>query len=168
MVLLGRALPAENVATASFARDASPTCSSAPATTPRVESHARTGQTVPVKVQQGEVFVRGNRDRLIEAVMHLLEQNIRARDVVTRKSLENAARVVACTGGSTNAGLHLPAMAHEAGIDFFLDDVCEIFRDTPYFVDLKPGGQFVAKDLYDAGGIPVHSNMRKRSKSPSR
>ncbi|MGH1453847.1 MAG: dihydroxy-acid dehydratase [Paracoccaceae bacterium] len=89
------------------------------------------------------------------AVMALLEKNIRARDVVTRQSLENAARVVACTGGSTNAGLHLPAIAHEAGIEFFLEDVCEIFRDTPYFVDLKPGGQYVAKDLYDAGGIPV-------------
>ena len=89
------------------------------------------------------------------AVMDLIEQNIRARDVVTRKALENAARVVACTGGSTNAGLHLPAIAHEAGIDFFLEDVCEIFRDTPYFVDLKPGGTYVAKDLYDAGGIPV-------------
>ncbi len=89
------------------------------------------------------------------AVMTLLEKNIRARDVVTLESLQNAARVVACTGGSTNAGLHLPAIAHEAGIDFFLDDVCEIFRDTPYFVDLKPGGQYVAKDLFDAGGIPV-------------
>ncbi len=89
------------------------------------------------------------------AVMNLVEKNIRARDVVTRKSLENAARVVACTGGSTNAGLHLPAIAHEAGIDFDLDDVCEIFRDTPYFVDLKPGGQYVAKDLYEAGGVPV-------------
>ena len=89
------------------------------------------------------------------AVMHLLERNVRARDVVTRKSLENAARIVACTGGSTNAGLHLPAIAHEAGIDFDLDDVCEIFRDTPYFVDLKPGGQFVAKDLYEVGGVPV-------------
>ncbi|MBM2575162.1 dihydroxy-acid dehydratase [Jannaschia sp. Os4] len=89
------------------------------------------------------------------AVMTLLEKNIRARDVVTRKSLENAARVVACTGGSTNAGLHLPAIAHEAGIAFSLEDVCDIFRDTPYFVDLKPGGQFVAKDLYEAGGVPV-------------
>jgi len=74
-----------------------------------------------------------------EAVMTLLERDIRARDIVTRKSLENAARVVACTGGSTNAGLHLPAIAHEAGIEFLLDAVCEIFRDTPYFVDLKPG-----------------------------
>ncbi|QFS84443.1 Dihydroxy-acid dehydratase [Roseivivax sp. THAF40] len=90
-----------------------------------------------------------------QAVMNLIEKNIRARDVVTRKALENAARVVAATGGSTNAGLHLPAIAHEAGIEFYLDDVCEIFRDTPYFVDLKPGGQFVAKDLYEAGGLPV-------------
>ena len=90
-----------------------------------------------------------------EAVMKLLEEGIRARDIVTRKSLENAARVVACTGGSTNAGLHLPAIAHEAGIDFDLFDVCDIFHDTPYFVDMKPGGQYVAKDLYEAGGVPV-------------
>ncbi|MEP5731529.1 MAG: dihydroxy-acid dehydratase [Sulfitobacter sp.] len=89
------------------------------------------------------------------AVMTLIEKNIRARDICTREAFENAARIVACTGGSTNAGLHLPAMAHEAGIEFYLDDVCEIFRDTPYFVDMKPGGQFVAKDLYEAGGVPV-------------
>ena len=90
-----------------------------------------------------------------QAVMNLIEKNIRARDVVTRKSLENAARVVACTGGSTNAGLHLPAIAHEAGIDFNLFDVCDIFKETPYFVDLKPGGQYVAKDLFEVGGVPV-------------
>ena len=90
-----------------------------------------------------------------QAVMNLIAKNIRARDIVTRKSLENAARIVACTGGSTNAGLHLPAIAHEAGIDFDLFDVCDIFHDTPYFVDLKPGGQYVAKDLYEAGGVPV-------------
>jgi dihydroxy-acid dehydratase len=90
-----------------------------------------------------------------EAVMMLLEKNIRARDIVTRKSLENAARVVACTGGSTNAGLHLPAIAHEAGIEFTLQDVCEIFRDTPYFVNLRPGGEYVAKDLFEVGGVPV-------------
>ncbi len=89
------------------------------------------------------------------AVMNLIEKNIRARDICTREAFENAARIVACTGGSTNAGLHLPAMAHEAGIDFFLEDVCEIFRDTPYFVDLKPGGQYVAKDMYEVGGVPV-------------
>ena len=97
------------------------------------------------------------------AVMKLIEKNIRARDIVTRKALENAARIVACTGGSTNAGLHLPAMAHEAGIDFFLDDVCEIFRDTPYFVDLKPGGQYVAKDMYEAGGVPVVMNELRKA-----
>ncbi|EBA04482.1 MAG: dihydroxy-acid dehydratase [Paracoccaceae bacterium] len=100
-----------------------------------------------------------SRDQFCEAsgraVMNLIAKNIRARDIVTRKSLENAARVVACTGGSTNAGLHLPAMAHEAGIDFYLDDVCDIFRETPYFVDLKPGGNYVAKDLYEVGGVPV-------------
>ncbi len=89
------------------------------------------------------------------AVMHLIEKNIRARDIVTRKSLENAARVVACTGGSTNAALHLPAIAHEAGIDFDLFDVADIMRDTPYFVDLRPGGKYVAKDLYEVGGVPV-------------
>ena len=89
------------------------------------------------------------------AVMNLIEKNIRARDIVTRKSLENAARVVACTGGSTNAALHLPAIAHEAGIDFDLFDVADIMRDTPYFVDLRPGGKYVAKDLYEVGGVPV-------------
>ncbi len=100
-----------------------------------------------------------SRDQFCEAsgvaVMRLLENNIRARDIVTRKSLENAARVVACTGGSTNAGLHLPAIAHEAGIDFDLFDVCDIFHDTPYFVNLRPGGEYVAKDLYEVGGVPV-------------
>ncbi|MEM8959802.1 MAG: dihydroxy-acid dehydratase, partial [Pseudomonadota bacterium] len=108
-----------------------------------------------------------SRDQYAEAsgtaVMNLLEKNIRARDIVTLKSLQNAARVVACTGGSTNAGLHLPAIAHEAGIDFDLDDVCEIFRDTPYFVDLKPGGKYVAKDLYEAGGVPVVMKELRRA-----
>src|SRR6056297_805842 len=98
-----------------------------------------------------------------EAVMNLLEKGIRARDIVTRKSLENAARIVACTGGSTNAGLHLPAIAHEAGIDFDLFDVCDIFHDTPYFVDMKPGGQYVAKDLYEAGGVPVVMNELRKA-----
>ncbi|MCL5775397.1 dihydroxy-acid dehydratase [Limibaculum sp. FT325] len=101
----------------------------------------------------------GSRDQYCEmsgrAVMNLLARGIRARDIVTREALENAARIVACTGGSTNAGLHLPAIAHEAGIEFDLDDVCAIFRETPYFVDLKPGGRYVAKDLYDVGGVPV-------------
>ncbi len=90
-----------------------------------------------------------------QAVMNLLAEGIRARDIVTLKSLENAARIVACTGGSTNAGLHLPAIAHEAGIKFDLMDVVEIFKSTPYFVDLKPGGKYIAKDLFDNGGVPV-------------
>ncbi len=108
-----------------------------------------------------------SRDQYCEAsgaaVMDLLEKNIRARDIVTRKALENAARVVACTGGSTNAGLHLPAIAHEAGIEFDLLDVCEIFHDTPYFVNLKPGGEYVAKDLYEAGGVPVVMKELRRA-----
>ena len=89
-----------------------------------------------------------------EAVMNLIANNIRPRDIVTRKSFENAATVVAATGGSTNAGLHLPAMAHEAGIDFDLMEVAEIFKKTPYIADLKPGGNYVAKDMWEAGGVP--------------
>lgn len=99
-----------------------------------------------------------------QAVMNLIEKNIRARDIVTRQSLENAARVVACTGGSTNAGLHLPAIAHEAGIDFDLLDVCNIFLDTPYFVNLRPGGEYVAKDLHEAGGVPVVMKELRKAK----
>ncbi|MEM9123597.1 MAG: dihydroxy-acid dehydratase, partial [Pseudomonadota bacterium] len=90
-----------------------------------------------------------------EAVMALLESGIRPRDIVTQKSLENAAVVVAATGGSTNAGLHLPAIAHEAGIEFDLMAVAETFKRTPYIADLKPGGRYVAKDLFEAGGVPM-------------
>jgi dihydroxy-acid dehydratase len=86
-------------------------------------------------------------------VMDLLAKNIRPRDICTREAFENAARIVAATGGSTNGALHLPAMAHEAGIDLDLFDVAEFFKTTPYMADLKPGGQFVAKDMYEAGGI---------------
>lgn len=90
-----------------------------------------------------------------KAVMQLIKSGLRPRDIVTRKALENAAVVVAASGGSTNGGLHLPAIAHEAGIKFDLDDVCEIFKKTPYIADLKPGGRYVAKDVYDIGGVPV-------------
>jgi dihydroxy-acid dehydratase len=90
-----------------------------------------------------------------EQVMELLKVQLRPRDIVTRKAFENAAMTVAATGGSTNAALHLPAMAHEAGITFDLFDVGEIFRKTPYIGDLKPGGKYVAKDLFEAGGIPL-------------
>ena len=86
-------------------------------------------------------------------VMELLERNIRPRDICTRAAFVNAARVVAATGGSTNAALHLPAMASEAGIEFDLFDVAEAFKSTPYIADLKPGGQYVAKDMYEAGGV---------------
>jgi dihydroxy-acid dehydratase len=89
-----------------------------------------------------------------KAVMKLLAQGIRPRDIATREAFENAAIVVAATGGSTNAALHLPAMAHEAGIEFDLFDVAEIFKRTPYIADLKPGGNYVAKDVYDIGGVP--------------
>ncbi len=90
-----------------------------------------------------------------EAVMRCLELRIRPRDIVTRKSLENAARIVACSGGSTNTALHLPAIAHEAGIDFDLHAVAAIFRSTPYIGDLKPGGRYVMADLAQAGGVPL-------------
>ena len=90
-----------------------------------------------------------------EAVMRLIADRVRPRDIVTRKALENAATVVAASGGSTNAGLHLPAMANEAGIAFDLSDVAEIFRRTPYIADLKPAGKYVAKDLYEVGGVSV-------------
>jgi len=93
-----------------------------------------------------------------EAVMDCLRNNIRPRDIVTLKSLENAATIVAATGGSTNAALHLPAIANECGIDFDMHDVGEIFKKTPYITDLKPGGKYVAKDLYEVGGIQVVIN----------
>jgi len=90
-----------------------------------------------------------------EKIMELIASNIRPRDIVTRKALENAATVVAASGGSTNAGLHLPAIAHECGIEFTLFDVAEVFKRTPYIADLKPGGRYVAKDLFEAGGVPL-------------
>jgi len=90
-----------------------------------------------------------------EMIMELIAKNIRPRDIVTRKALENAAAVVAATGGSTNAALHLPAIAHECGITFDLFDVAEVFKKTPYIADLKPGGRYVAKDMFEAGGVPL-------------
>ncbi len=97
------------------------------------------------------------RDQIAHAagvqVMDLLAKNIRPRDICTMEAFENAARVVAATGGSTNGALHLPAMAHEAGLEFDLFDVAEIFKTTPYMADLKPGGNYVAKDMYEAGGV---------------
>src|SRR6266403_1171688 len=90
-----------------------------------------------------------------QAVMELLRRNIRPRDIVTRKAIENAATIIAAAGGSTNGGLHLPAIANEAGIEFDLHDFGEICKRTPYIGDLKPGGRDVMKDLHDVGGVPV-------------
>jgi len=90
-----------------------------------------------------------------EMVMDLLAKKIRPRDIVSRKALENAATVVAASGGSTNAALHLPAIANECGISFDLFDVTRVFRKTPYIADLKPGGKYVAKDMFEAGGVPL-------------
>jgi dihydroxy-acid dehydratase len=90
-----------------------------------------------------------------EMIMDLIVKGIRPRDIVTRKALENAATVVAATGGSTNAALHLPAIGNECGVKFDLFDVAEVFKRTPYIADLKPSGRYVAKDMFEAGGIPL-------------
>ena len=107
------------------------------------------GAPAPYETRDEYAFASG------EAVMELIKNKIRPRDIVTKKALENAARIVAATGGSTNAALHLPAIAHECGIDFDIHEVGEIFRSTPYIADLKPGGNYVAKDMYDIGGVQV-------------
>ncbi|WP_099867721.1 dihydroxy-acid dehydratase [Pararhizobium haloflavum] len=107
------------------------------------------GAPAPYEIRDRFCYASG------EKVMELIAANIRPRDIVTRKALENAAAVVSASGGSTNAALHLPAIAHECGIDFDLFDVAEIFKKTPYIADLKPGGKYVAKDMFEAGGIPL-------------
>jgi dihydroxy-acid dehydratase len=107
------------------------------------------GAPAPYEIRDTFCFAAG------EKVMELIARNIRPRDIVTRKALENAATVVAASGGSTNAALHLPAIAHECGIKFDLFDVAEIFKRTPYIADLKPSGRYVAKDMFEAGGIPL-------------
>jgi dihydroxy-acid dehydratase len=107
------------------------------------------GAPAPYDSRDAYAFASG------EAVLNLLKLKIRPRDIVTRKSLENAAAVIAATGGSTNGALHLPAIAHEAGIDFDMHAVGEVFARTPYIADLKPGGKYVAFDLYGIGGVPV-------------
>ncbi len=105
------------------------------------------GAPAPYEARDSFAFESGR------AVMELLKLKIRPRDIVTLKALENAAAVVAATGGSTNAALHLPAIAHECGIDFDIHAVGKIFAKTPYLADLMPGGKYTAKDLYEAGGV---------------
>ncbi len=107
------------------------------------------GAPAPYEIRDRFCFASG------EKVMELIAKRLRPRDIVTRKALENAAAVVAASGGSTNAALHLPAIAHEAGIEFDLFDAAKIFKKTPYVADLKPGGRYVAKDMFEAGGIPL-------------
>jgi dihydroxy-acid dehydratase len=107
------------------------------------------GAPAPLQGRDAYAFASG------QAVMAALKNKIRPRDIVTKESLINAARIVAATGGSTNAALHLPAIANEAGIDFDLFDVGKAFRETPYLADLKPGGKYVAQDMYQVGGIQV-------------
>ena len=107
------------------------------------------GAPAPYESRDEYAFASG------KAVMNLIEKNIKARDIVTKKSLENAAAIVAATGGSTNAVLHLPAIANECGIDFDAFDIAEVFKRTPYLADMKPGGKYVAKDLYEAGGVQM-------------
>ena len=107
------------------------------------------GAPAPYEIRDRFCYASG------EKIMELIARNLRPRDIVTRKALENAATVVSASGGSTNAALHLPAIAHECGIDFDLFDVAEIFKKTPYIADLKPGGRYVAKDMFEAGGIPL-------------
>ena len=101
--------------------------------------------------------VDGERKALAElagaSVMRLIGKGPLPRELVTRKSLENACAAVAATGGSTNAALHIPAIAHEAGIRFSMDDFARVAKRTPLIADLKPGGRFLAKDLHAAGGV---------------
>jgi dihydroxy-acid dehydratase len=107
------------------------------------------GAPAPYEIRDRFCMVAG------EQIMTLVASRIRPRDIVTREALENAAAVVAASGGSTNATLHLPAIAHECGIKFDLFDVAEVFKRTPYIADLKPSGRYVAKDLFEAGGVPI-------------
>jgi dihydroxy-acid dehydratase len=107
------------------------------------------GAPAPYEIRDQFCMIAG------EKIMELIKRNLRPRDIVTRKALENAVAVVAATGGSTNCALHIPAIANECGIKFDLFDVAEVLKRTPYIADLKPGGKYVAKDLFEAGGIPM-------------
>src|ERR1700674_1364563 len=107
------------------------------------------GAPAPYELRDRFCMIAGGQE------IRLGKQNLPPRAVVFRKALENAAAVVAASGGSTNVALHLPAIAHECGIAFDLFDVAEVFKRTPYIADLKPGGRYVAKDLFEAGGVPL-------------
>src|SRR5207244_12884738 len=99
--------------------------------------------------KEREAFLAG------KALMHLIEQNLRPRDIITRQSLENAYTLVLALGGSTNAVLHLMAIAREADVEWTLADFDRLGPKVPHLADLKPGGRYVMHDLYKAGGIPA-------------
>ena len=107
---------------------------------------------VPAVFSERAPLMRRAAKQLMKAVMG---EAPLPRDVVTRKALENACAIVSATGGSTNAALHIPAIAHEAGIKFHLDDVAEVFARTPLIADLRPGGRYLARDVYYVGGTAV-------------
>ena len=107
---------------------------------------------IPAVYSERAPLMRRTAVSLMRAVM---KDGPLPRDIVTREALENACAVVSATGGSTNAALHIPAIAHEAGIRFHLDDVAEVFARTPLIADLQPGGRFLARDLYHVGGAGV-------------
>src|SRR3979490_1758209 len=107
------------------------------------------GAPAAYQVREGFCMTAG------EMILGLIKSGIRPRDIVTREALENAAAVVSSSAGSTNAALHLPAIAHECGLKFDLFDVAEVFKRTPYIADLKPSGRYVAKDMFEAGGVPL-------------
>src|SRR5258707_1319274 len=108
-----------------------------------------TGAPAPYEIR--DAFCMTAREQIVE----LIKAGLRPRDIVTTKALENAAAVVSATGGSTNAALHLPAIAHEYGLKFDLFDVADVFKRTPYVADFKPSGRYVAKDMFEAGGVPL-------------
>src|SRR5688500_20367664 len=105
-----------------------------------------------------DVDKRSVAERVGEMAMRVLEQDLRPSRVITRNSIENAIAMVCASGGSTNGVLHLLAVAHEAGIELEIDDFERISQRTPLLADLKPGGRFVATDLYRAGGVPLLLN----------
>jgi dihydroxy-acid dehydratase len=111
---------------------------------------------VPAVFSERAPLMRRAGKQLMKAVMASVEGGgPLPRDIVTRQALENACAVVSATGGSTNAALHIPAIAHEAGIKFHLDDVAEVFARTPLIADLRPGGKYLARDMYYIGGAAV-------------
>ena len=115
------------------------------------------GMSLPYDASQPAVSAAKERESFLagQALVHLIEKNIRPRDIITRKSLENAYTMVLALGGSTNAVLHLMAIAREAGVEWTLADFDRLGDKVPHLADLKPGGRYVMNDLHRAGGTPA-------------